>query len=97
MRRCLCIGTTEGEKNFTANVKRQIKKICRKYGAMYLSGYPVKNWEHGRYTDPYIREDLNDYGIIIDTLEAGVYMGTICIGFIRAFGNSLKTAPGQSA
>ncbi len=72
MRRCLCIGTAEGEKNFAKNVKRQIKKICRKYGAMYISGYPVKNWEHGRYIDPYIREDLNDFGIIIDTLETGV-------------------------
>jgi alkyldihydroxyacetonephosphate synthase len=72
MRRCLCIGTAEGEQNFAGNVKKQIKKICRKYGAMYISGYPVKNWEHGRYIDPYIREDLNDFGIMIDTLEAGV-------------------------
>ena len=72
MRRCLCIGTAEGEKNFTKNVKKQIKKICRKHGAMYLTGYPVKNWEHGRYVDPYIREDLNDFGIITDTLETGV-------------------------
>jgi alkyldihydroxyacetonephosphate synthase len=29
-------------------------------------------WEHGRYTDPYMREDLLDYGIIIDTLETSV-------------------------
>ena len=72
MHRCLCIGTAEGEKRFSANVKRQVKKICRKHGAMNISGYPVKNWEHGRYTDPYLREDLNDYGIVIDTLEAGV-------------------------
>jgi len=72
MRRCLCIGSTEGEKGFTRNVKKKIKKICRKYGAMYITGYPVKNWEHGRYIDPYIREDLNDFGIMIDTLEAGV-------------------------
>jgi len=72
MRRCLCIGSAEGEKNFSKNVKKKIKKICRKYGAMYITGYPVKNWEHGRYIDPYIREDLNDFGIMIDTLEAGV-------------------------
>ena len=72
MRRCLCIGSTEGEKSFTRNVKKKIKKICRKYSAMYITGYPVKNWEHGRYIDPYIREDLNDFGITIDTLEAGV-------------------------
>ena len=37
-----------------------------------LTGYPVGKWEHGRYTDPYMREDLNDFGIIIDTLETGV-------------------------
>lgn len=72
MRRCLCIGSAEGEKRFTRNVKTGVKKICRKYGAMYLTGYPVKNWEHGRYLDPYIREDLNDFGIMIDTLETGV-------------------------
>ncbi len=39
---------------------------------MSLTGYPAKRWEHGRYTDPYMREDLNDYGILIDTLESGV-------------------------
>ena len=39
---------------------------------MYLTGYPLKAWERGRYTDPYLREDLNDFGIIIDTLETAV-------------------------
>ena len=72
MRRCLCIGTAEGEKTFAKNVKKKIKKICKKQRAMYISGFPVKKWEHGRYTDPYMREDLNDFGIMIDTLEAGV-------------------------
>jgi alkyldihydroxyacetonephosphate synthase len=72
MQRCLLIGQTEGEKHFSANVKKQIHKICKKNGAMYISGYPVTKWEHGRYKDPYMREDLHDYGIIIDTLESGV-------------------------
>jgi len=70
--RCLFLGQSEGEKHYTANVKRQVKKICRKYGAMYITGLPVKNWEHGRYTDPDMREDLGDFGILIDTLESGV-------------------------
>ncbi|MDQ7782908.1 MAG: FAD-binding oxidoreductase [Desulfomonilaceae bacterium] len=72
MQRCLLIGTADGERRFAANVKNRVKKVCRAHGAMYLSGYPVKKWEHGRYTDPYMREDLNDFGIIIDTLETGV-------------------------
>jgi len=72
MQRCLYIGQADGEKDFAVNVKKNVKKICRKYGAMYLTGYPVKNWEHGRFADPYMREDLSDYGIMIDTLESGV-------------------------
>ena len=39
---------------------------------MYLTGYPTMKWEHGRYKDPYLREDLQDYGILTDTLETGV-------------------------
>ena len=39
---------------------------------MYITGYPVSQWDHSRYTDPYMREDLQDYGVIIDTLETGV-------------------------
>jgi alkyldihydroxyacetonephosphate synthase len=72
MQRCLFLGTAEGEKNFAKNVKRQVKKICKRFGGMYITGYPVSQWEHGRYTDPYMREDLQDYGIMIDTLESGV-------------------------
>ncbi len=72
MERCLLLGQSDGEKSFTKNVKRKIKKICRKHGAMYITGYPVKKWEHGRYKDPYLREDLHDYGIITDTLESGI-------------------------
>jgi alkyldihydroxyacetonephosphate synthase len=70
--RCLYIGHTEGEKSFTKNVKKNIKRICRQHGAMCITGYPVKNWAKGRYSDPYMREDLNDFGIMVDTLESGV-------------------------
>lgn len=72
MQRCLYIGHADGEKSFSRNVARNARKICREHRAMSLTGYPAKRWEHGRYTDPYMREDLNDYGIMIDTLEAGV-------------------------
>jgi len=72
MQRCLLLGSAEGEKRFAKNIKRNIKRICRRNGAMYLTGFPTKQWEHSRYMDPYMREDLHDYGIIIDTLESAV-------------------------
>ena len=50
-----------------------MRKIFRKYKAFELSFAGVtKTWEKGRFTDPYLREDLQDYGILIDTLECGV-------------------------
>ena len=72
MQRCLFIGTADGDKSFTKNVKKNVKRICRKHGAMYLTALPAKKWEPGRYKDPYIKEDLMDHGIIIDTLETGL-------------------------
>lgn len=70
--RSLFLMQAEGEKGFARNVAKNIRKICRKHGAMYLTGYPIKKWEHGRYRDPYLREDLGDYGLIIDTFETSV-------------------------
>lgn len=72
MQRCLLVGTAEGEAGYTKHVERMAKQIAKSHGAMSLTGYAVKQWEHGRYADIHLREDLVDYGIIIDTLEAGV-------------------------
>ena len=70
--RCLYIGHTEGEKSFSKHVKKMVKKVAKKHGGMFLTGYPLKNWRKGRYADPYMREDMQDYGIIADTVESGV-------------------------
>ena len=39
---------------------------------MWLTGIPVKAWEKGRFTDPYLRDSLQDFGIMLDTLECTV-------------------------
>ncbi len=72
MKRCLCIGTAEGEKGFARHVSRQVARIVRSHGAVSLTGYGTKEWEKGRYSDIHVREDLVDYGILVDTLESGV-------------------------
>lgn len=73
MQKCLMLGFTDGEKVFGRNIDRKIREICRKYKAFELSFAGVtKTWENGRFRDPYLREDLQDYGVLIDTLECGV-------------------------
>lgn len=93
-KRCLCLGHTEGEKGFSSHVRKKIAGIARAHGAMSLTGYPTYKWEHGRFSDPYMREDLNDFGIIIDTLETSVKWDNLhkVHGEVRAFIKKRKTA-----
>ena len=72
MERCLFLGFTDGEKDFTKNIKKKVHRICKQYGGMYLTGYPVKSWEKGRFRDPYMRDIMQDFGIMTDTLECSV-------------------------
>ncbi len=72
MARCLLLGHTDGDADYGRLVKRKIKAICQRYGALYTTGYVTRRWEHGRFRDPYMREDLGDFGIMLDTLECGV-------------------------
>lgn len=73
MQRCLLLGYADGERDFTRLVKHKIDQICRKHHAFVLTPFKVtEKWEHSRFTDPYMREDLMDYGLLIDTLECAV-------------------------
>jgi alkyldihydroxyacetonephosphate synthase len=70
--RCLLLGTADGDRDYASLVARKIRKIVKTHGAMSSTGYVAKKWEHGRYTDPYLRDDLHDYGVIVDTLECAL-------------------------
>ncbi|MEM7436260.1 MAG: FAD-binding oxidoreductase [Myxococcota bacterium] len=68
-RRCLLLGTVDGDRAYAKLVKRRLHRVCRSHGAIYTTGLITKKWEHGRFSDPYMREDLQDFGVLIDTLE----------------------------
>lgn len=72
MERCLFLGFTEGEEGYSKNVRKNIAKIAKKHGAMSLTGFVCKSWEHGRFNDPYMRDSMMDFGICTDTLECTV-------------------------
>ena len=70
--RVMMLGFSDGELNYAKNVKKYVKKICHKYGAMSITGFASAKWETGRFRDPYLREDMGDYGLMLDTLECSV-------------------------
>ncbi len=71
-RRCLLLGTADGEKGYARNVRRAVGRIARGFGALPTTGLVTRAWEHGRFRDPYLRDDLQDFGILTDTLECSV-------------------------
>lgn len=72
MERCLFLGFTDGEKGYSKNVAKNIKKIAKQFGGMSLTSFVTKSWEKGRFNDPYLRDTLMDFGITTDTLECTV-------------------------
>jgi alkyldihydroxyacetonephosphate synthase len=73
MRRCLMLGSADGDRDYARLVARKVGAIARRRGAFPLTPFGVtQSWERTRFTDPYLREDLNDFGIVIDTLECAV-------------------------
>lgn len=72
MERCLFLGFSDGEKGYSKNVAKNIKKIARAHQGMSLTSYVTKSWETGRFNDPYLRDSMQDFGLITDTLECTV-------------------------
>lgn len=91
--RCLLIGAADGYPTYSAHVKQQVARIARAHGAMSTSGWVTRIWQKGRYRDPYLRDDLQDYGVILDTLECAVPWDRVMRvwGGVRAY---CKARPG---
>ena len=66
--RCLLLGFADGEDGLQRNIVKNVKKIAHKYNAMSLTGYVTTAWEPGRFSDPYLRDTIQDSGIHLDTL-----------------------------
>lgn len=71
-KRCLFLGFTDGEKGFCKNIAKNVKRICKKHKAMSLTGMVMSAWEKGRFNDPYLRDTMQDFGVMTDTLECSV-------------------------
>ena len=69
---CLYLGFTNGEAGFSRNCAKNVHRIAKRYGGIWLSGIVTKSWEHGRFSDPDLRDTLQDFGIVMDTMECTV-------------------------
>ncbi|MEG1612582.1 MAG: FAD-binding oxidoreductase [Clostridia bacterium] len=72
MQRCLMIGFNDGDIGLQKLINRRVHRIVKRHGAMRMPSVVTSEWEKGRFNDPYMRDCIQDFGIIIDTLELAV-------------------------
>jgi hypothetical protein len=61
---CLFLGFTNGEKGFSKNCAKNVRRVARRFGGMSLTGYVTRGWGKGRFSDPYLRDTMQDFGIV---------------------------------
>lgn len=72
-KKCLMLGTADGDRRYCSVVNQKIRKICKDHRALNLSAFSVgQRWERERFRDPYLRDSLLDMNVLIDTLECSV-------------------------
>ncbi len=69
---CLYLGFTNGEKGFSKNCARVMHRVAKQFGGMSLTGYVTKGWEAGGFRDAFMRDTIQDFGLVTDTMECSV-------------------------
>jgi alkyldihydroxyacetonephosphate synthase len=60
----------EGPEKLVSVSKREARRHAR--SGLYLGGLPARNWMKERFRHPYIRDELLDRSVMVDTLETAV-------------------------
>jgi alkyldihydroxyacetonephosphate synthase len=71
-RRALMIVAFEGSARLVMAQKREARRIARRLGGFCLGGMPGRLWNRGRFEQPYLRDELMNMGLMVDTMETVV-------------------------
>ncbi|MEA2450063.1 MAG: alkyldihydroxyacetonephosphate synthase, partial [Thermoleophilaceae bacterium] len=66
---CLVICGFEGSADSVASRARRARAVLARHGGLRLGARPGESWLRGRYNAPYLRDELLDRGVMVETLE----------------------------
>jgi alkyldihydroxyacetonephosphate synthase len=66
---CVAILGFEGEADEALERANRARALLRSAGGLRLGTKPGKAWEHQRFRAPYLRDELMDRGVLVETLE----------------------------
>lgn len=65
----LAIFSWEGTHTQVGARRDESWRVLRKFGAVSLGAAVGKGWDHGRFSGPYLRDELLDRGYLVETIE----------------------------
>ena len=90
---CLMICGWEGERGSVRRRRSLARRRLRRGGAVPLGASAGRSWERSRYTGPYLRDELMNLGVMVETLETA-HTWSRLEELYRAVGAALHTALG---
>ncbi|WP_280405544.1 FAD-binding oxidoreductase, partial [Nocardia brasiliensis] len=74
---CLAITTFEGSAAHVASRSAEAGALLAAAGGTDLGETPAREWEHGRFGAPYMRDALLDVGVLCETLETATIWSNV--------------------
>jgi alkyldihydroxyacetonephosphate synthase len=91
---CIAIIGFEGDEEDVERRRRHTSGLLRAGGAVSLGRRPGEAWLRSRYAGPYLRDELLDRGVMVETLETATTWTNLA-SLHAAVGGALRSALGQ--
>ncbi len=85
----------EGDERAAKAGRRRSARAMRAAGGIALGPLPGKSWEHGRFSGPYMRDELLTRGVYVETLETAATWGKVASTY-AAVRSAILAALGES-
>jgi alkyldihydroxyacetonephosphate synthase len=91
---CLMICGWEGGRESIRRRRALAQAILREGGAVSLGASAGRSWDRNRYAGPYLRDELMNLGVLVETLETA-HTWSRLDELYRAVGSALRSALGE--
>jgi alkyldihydroxyacetonephosphate synthase len=91
---CIAILGFEGEEEDVERRRRHTSALLRAGGGVFLGARPGEAWLRGRYAGPYLRDELLDRRVLVETLETATSWANLA-SLHAAVGAALSKALGE--
>jgi alkyldihydroxyacetonephosphate synthase len=91
---CIAIIGFEGDEEDVERRRRHTSGLLRAGGGVLLGRRPGEAWLRSRYAGPYLRDELLDRGVMVETLETATTWANL-ESLHAAVGEALRTVLGQ--